>query len=313
MNNPTALNDFLLDLYNNASVCKPDQLRLRVLESLQQFIGFDFAVWGGGWADGRQVTDLTVLNQSQALLGEWERVAEQDAFCDLTLKRLGVTARFDDVPRYREGMAFNEHWRQFDAAHMMATIVGEKTDGYVSFVGLCAEKRSVAFSDAERNFKQMLMPHLSQALRMNRDLWVGRAALEREAVALVDEAGWVLTAHGQFFDFARNEWRAPVRRLPDQVMRILRHSGHWRGKTLNLHLSPFGNTFFVHLSVQPTLVTLSPREREVAEHFAAGLTNKQVAHLLGTAPATVRNQINRIYEKLGISNKAQLAALISKR
>ncbi len=79
--NASGLSDFLLELYHDASECTPDELRLRVLNNLQRFIPFDFGVWGGGWADGRLVTDLTVLNQSEAILGEWDTVAQEDAFC----------------------------------------------------------------------------------------------------------------------------------------------------------------------------------------------------------------------------------------
>lgn len=93
--------DFLLELYSDASDCKPNELRLRTLRNLQRFIAFDFAVWGGGQASCRLVSDLTVLDQSEALIGEWEAVAAQDAFCDLALDRLGATARFDDIPDYR--------------------------------------------------------------------------------------------------------------------------------------------------------------------------------------------------------------------
>ena len=49
----------------------------------------------------------------------------------------------------------------------------------------------------------------------------------------------------------------------------------------------------------------------MAELFASGMTNKQVARELGTSPSTVRNQLVRIYEKLGISNKAALTLKVS--
>ena len=308
--NESGISDFLLELYHDASECKPDELRIRVLKNLQRFVPFDFGVWGGGWADGRLVTDLTVLNQSDAILGDWEAVAQQDAFCDLTLNRLGSTARFDDVPHYRASFAYNEHWRRFDASHMMATIVGEKTDGYVSFVGLCAERRPTAFSAAEKAFKQMLMPHLSQALRMNRELWTGRAAAGHEAVALVDRDGYTLCTYGPFHDFAEQEWGRHMAQLPAPVMGTLKTGRRWRGEALNARMSRFGSNYFVHISIHPALAGLSPREREVAELFASGSTNKQVARALGTSPSTVRNQLVRIYEKLNISSKAALAMLV---
>ncbi|WCR15231.1 helix-turn-helix transcriptional regulator [Paracoccus seriniphilus] len=306
--------DFLLELYHDASECCPDEFRLRVLANLQRRIPFDFGVWGGGWADGRLVTDLSVLNQSEAILGDWEVVAQQDAFCDLTLDRLGETARFDDVPGYRDSLAFNEHWQRFNASHMMATIVGEETDGYVSFVGLCAEQRPKPFSNEERSFKQAIMPHLSQALRMNRELWAGRAIMEQDEVILVDRAGWVLSAQGAFRDLAEGEWDGRLAQLPGRVMDALRAGRRWRGKTLEMRMRPFGSNYLVHMTSQHlALSALSAREREVAELFASGQTYKQVARALEKSPSTVRNQVARIYEKLGISNKAELASVLAAR
>lgn len=301
--------DFLLELYHNASERKPEDLRLHTLERLKALIPFDFAVWGGGRADGRLVSDLTVLDQSESVLKDWEAVADQDAFCDLTLRHLGTTARFDDVPRFRNSFAYNEHWRRVNASHMMATITAEHADGYVSFVGLCADDRPFNFSEAERAFKQTLMPHLSQALRINRELWTHRAVLKEEAVALVDRDGWILSVNGPFRQFTSAEWGASSARIPSEVMSLLVRQKHWRGQSLTARLSDFDNHFFIHILFQPELSCLTPREKQVAELFASGLSHKRVAATLDISPSTVRNQLARIYEKLGISSKASLAAL----
>ncbi|MBA4800816.1 MAG: helix-turn-helix transcriptional regulator [Euryhalocaulis sp.] len=302
-------NDFLLELYHDSMSCEPDALRLRTLKNLQQILPFDFAVWGGGRADDRMVTDLAVLDQSDAVLGDWEAVAHDDAFCDLTLTRLGQTARFDDVANYRRSFAYNDHWRRFDASHMMATITAEKSDGYVSFVGLCADGQRHAFSDTERAFKQALMPHLSQALRINRDLWTGRAAINSEAVAMIDRQGWILSRQGRFDEIATEEWGARLCAIPPDVMRTLTGHGVWHGRAGSARLSTFGNACFIHLASQPGLSLLTPREREVAKLYAADLTHRQVAAALGTSPSTVRNQLARVYDKLEISSKTALSAL----
>jgi DNA-binding NarL/FixJ family response regulator len=50
------------------------------------------------------------------------------------------------------------------------------------------------------------------------------------------------------------------------------------------------------------------REQEVARLLSAGLQNKEIAAVLGTSVHTVRNQARRIYEKLRVSGRVQLAA-----
>lgn len=56
---------------------------------------------------------------------------------------------------------------------------------------------------------------------------------------------------------------------------------------------------------------LSPRELEVARHVARGLTNPQIASLLGTATSTVRNQIARIFDKIKVASRSELAAYMA--
>jgi PAS domain S-box-containing protein len=54
---------------------------------------------------------------------------------------------------------------------------------------------------------------------------------------------------------------------------------------------------------------LSPREHEVVEALAAGLTGEQVAERLGITPATVRVHIRNATGKLGASTRTQAVAL----
>ncbi len=52
---------------------------------------------------------------------------------------------------------------------------------------------------------------------------------------------------------------------------------------------------------------LTPAERLVAAMAAEGLPYKSIARELGKSPATVRNQLHAIYEKLDVGNRTALA------
>ncbi|HEU4926397.1 MAG TPA: response regulator transcription factor, partial [Vicinamibacterales bacterium] len=53
---------------------------------------------------------------------------------------------------------------------------------------------------------------------------------------------------------------------------------------------------------------LSNREREVFRHAATGAGNKELATLLSISEATVKAHLTRIFQKLGVSGRAELAA-----
>ena len=55
--------------------------------------------------------------------------------------------------------------------------------------------------------------------------------------------------------------------------------------------------------------SLTPREREIMNLIAQGLTNGQIAERFVLSEKTVKNHVNRIYAKLDVSNRAQAAAM----
>jgi DNA-binding CsgD family transcriptional regulator len=57
----------------------------------------------------------------------------------------------------------------------------------------------------------------------------------------------------------------------------------------------------------PSSGELTPTERRVAELVAQGLQTKQVAARLFVSPKTVEGHLSRIYGKLGVSSRTELA------
>jgi predicted ATPase/DNA-binding CsgD family transcriptional regulator len=58
--------------------------------------------------------------------------------------------------------------------------------------------------------------------------------------------------------------------------------------------------------------SLSPTEREVVELVTAGLSNPEVAARLFMSRSTVKTHLSRVYQKLGVANRTELAAFASK-
>ncbi|WP_344418341.1 helix-turn-helix transcriptional regulator [Amycolatopsis minnesotensis] len=59
------------------------------------------------------------------------------------------------------------------------------------------------------------------------------------------------------------------------------------------------------------LRTLTTREREVAGYAATELTSREIAELLVVSVRTVENHLQRVYSKLGITRRADLAAALA--
>ena len=68
-------------------------------------------------------------------------------------------------------------------------------------------------------------------------------------------------------------------------------------------------------SVRVTDVTgrtlLSPREEEISRLVAEGMSNREVARALKISESTVKNSLFHVFEKLGISNRVELARYVT--
>lgn len=61
------------------------------------------------------------------------------------------------------------------------------------------------------------------------------------------------------------------------------------------------------LAGRPASGSLSPREREVARLVADGLSNKEIAQKLAIGPATVKNHVHNILDKMALRRRSAIA------
>ena len=59
-----------------------------------------------------------------------------------------------------------------------------------------------------------------------------------------------------------------------------------------------------------TLDRLAPRERQIADAVAKGLRNRDIGAQLGMTEGSIKVYLNRIFDKLGVENRTELALLV---
>lgn len=171
----------------------------------------------------------------------------------------------------------------------------------------------------ERESLRRALGHLVQAstvaLRqfVQRDEWLmemGRSS--RGPAALVDRDGGIYILSDSFRRLLISEHGDPDgARLPLPLpAEGLRDGSSFHFGSLHFRVRRQGDMFLVNARRPHPLDVLSPREQEIARALALGKTFKSVAREFTLAISTVANHASRIYRKLGIYRREELAELL---
>lgn len=98
-------------------------------------------------------------------------------------------------------------------------------------------------------------------------------------------------------------------REAEEVLRPLRMAA-WSARVATL-LSQLAKVPARGPAQSLAMQSLTPSEREIARLTAEGLTNGEIAGILGISPRTVQTHLGHVYDKLGLTSRVQLATLVS--
>ena len=93
--------------------------------------------------------------------------------------------------------------------------------------------------------------------------------------------------------------------LDEDVCTIKGEDGVWRSCADALALKNDGG-------IPADAIQFTPRERQVVDLIAEGLSNKEIAESLHIATYTVKSHVHNILEKLALSTRLQIAAFVRK-
>ena len=72
-------------------------------------------------------------------------------------------------------------------------------------------------------------------------------------------------------------------------------------------------SIFTQLEESNIMKELSPRQREIAEMVAMGMSNKEIAKLADITEQTVKTHLKTIYEKVDVHTRLELAIIINRK
>lgn len=316
---PEALDACVVALYRASREQPAGAFQEHALDLAGELVPFDFAVWSRAALEEGAVRlyGAFELRMPPGAMAAQAQMGERDVLGALAFANLGRTvlaspaAALTDDPVVVEDLL-----KRFDLGHFLTTCLVDPFTSLVSSVTLMRREASAPFTEAERAAKERLTPHLVEAYTAARLLrlleWRGGTAPYPYAVAISDGAGLLEFASQEFAALIRREWpdwRGP--RLPASLGLSAEAPVRRTLSAITLFAEPSGaGSLSVRVRARQPVDDLSARETEVARLSALGRSNKEIGQDLAVSPFTVRNHLDSVYRKLGVSKRSELGALL---
>ncbi len=221
----------------------------------------------------------------------------------------------------KEFAEMRDYTRRYRHANCLCVVEMDEKPGYGHGISLYRAGQDEHYSSSDEHLLEQLMPHMVEALEQNRILTLCQTgAVEGDLIhgtrAIASYNGKLHYAGSGFNCLLREEWPGwKGGSLPEAVLVKLNRNGStgYSGEFTDISATCIGQLIFLRAAPRCPLSRLSPREASIAKLFGRGQSHKEIAKQLNVSPVTVRNQIQRIYTKLHIGDKAELAVLISRK
>lgn len=318
------LNEIILNIYRVAQDTPTDEFRARVLELVNSILPFDSCRWGVALKyEGHQLTFESAYqhNEMPGVLDAYLEVLDQDlvglAAAAHAGRTINVNARQLCESR-PDHAAYLDYLCRFRHENMLVTGMVLPSSSAKSLSYYRWGKDDL-FTERERQLCQSLFPHMMEALTINLRIGLAQfrsmSSAARWPLAMCDDNGVILYAEADFLALLASQWPAmKASRLPAALIDALivrRQSEHAADQVFVCVGLRQEKIVYLKARAPHAIDALSPRELQVARLVAKGKNYKEIAIALQLSPATVRNHLQRIHDRIGIRSNAELSAQLT--
>ena len=307
---------YVARLYRWALSVAPEKYRAWALNELRSIVDHDFALWGTGLLSDARFHTVTVTG---GLPHNFPHVLEEtrsiNPILPVMLRQLDEPV---DLQRVMpdEALFKSAFYQRTFAPHgitrVLATAHLDQRSGLYSLITLYRRDPARVWTETDLARQRRLPFHLVNAASHLFFLHLAKTheKLPSGAAAVVDAQGRFHESQPRFLDFLDRHF--PGRSDPQTLPFDLPPPGtqHMINNALCVRCESMGDLWVLHLWPAGPLDRLTAREREIVLAVSQGLSFKQAARKIGIAPSTVANHLYRIYRKLDVYSRTELALLV---
>jgi len=288
--------------------------RRRALTELAQVIDFDGALWGTGRLNSEGFHSVDVLGVDDSYPISLAENKMNNPFYGALKSASGRVVELSTITadeHFYQSDLYQKFFSQYGVERVMGVIVEDESTGIVSLVSLYRFDREKTFSVADQQKLERMMHHLVSAASHAYFLHLNQQSESKNkaALAICDKHGLFFEVQPRFIEILQQHYpNDPLGRLPFDLQEKADSLAEGR---LHFNKAALGDLFCISLWEKSPFDLLSAREKEVVQAITRGLSFKEAARELGVAPSTVSNHLYKVYRKLNISSRSELALVVN--
>ena len=312
----TEIDTIIAHLYRSAGQ-QASGYRLKALTQVARIIDFDGALWGTGHLDSNQFHSVDVLGVDNLYPKALAETRDINPIFNAFKASPGQAVSMDSIypdEAFFSSELYRTMFSKFGVERIMGVVLPDETTGIFTLISLYRFDRERPFLQCDKSALERLAFHLmngaSHAYFLH--LQSQQSLNKQHALAICDQHGVFFEAQPPFIKLLNQYFpNTHHKRLPFAPI----HSDNIQEGTeadgkLCYRQVPLGDLYCISLWESQPIDLLSVREQEVVNAVVHGLSFKEAAKTMGVAPSTVSNHLYKIYRKLNISSRSELAALV---
>lgn len=310
----SALDKFISRLYRSTQHINIEHFRSWALGELQNLITFDSAIWSTGHLSTRTFHTHTTINLPLHFPDLTIEYLPINPISKKLFNHVGEAVRMDDVVddyAFYKSEIYSKMFEPHKIERVLSSIHISSRSGIYTLLSIYRSNRDHKFSDEEKNLQTRALTHLIDSA--SHACLLSLEPSHKQNIshnAICDRHGIYHEVEDTFLDIIEENFSAAKNRFPLNLP--LENGSHKTNSTV-FNTSPLGDLYRITARQLNVFDQLTQRESEVVNGVTNGLSFKQIAKNLNLSPSTVSNHLYRIYQKLNIANRGQLADLIQEQ
>lgn len=304
-----SVQELISRLYRSTQDIDIGHFREWALCELQSYVSFDAAIWSTGHLSTRTFHTHTSLGLPKNFPNLLIDNIEINPITKRLFNNAGDAVDMADVIT-DDAFYQSEIYRRVFEPHKIQRILSSihicKRTGIYTLLSLYRFDKNKRFNDNEKLRHQTVLFHLVEAASHACLISLKKIDEPNTYYAICDAKGIYHEAEAQFIDLIEQcHLDKKTKGYPFDVNQIEIINGN-----LLLQSEKLGDLYRLSIRERSAIDKLTLREQQVVEGVTQGLSFKQIAKKLELSPSTVSNHLYRIYQKLNINNRSELADLI---